>query len=301
MLRYVAVLLLVMMAWPGTVSAKDSILGGITRTMERIDRDLCARFEAKKCKKQRKASKSTRKTSKKKSQPVIQAEPEAPKVQDRVPEEPPVTKPSEPDVQETMQAKAPTPPPKPSASLTGNACLQNLSAAGAAFAPAALSVADDSCTVFNAVRMTAVTFAGGNIKLPDEPVLSCAFALEFASWLAEEGNTTVRKNEKVGIASLSTGPGFECRTRNRTSGGKMSEHAIGNAIDIDRILLTNGETIHVRDLQNPDVEVFDTLKALRAAACERFTTVLGPGADSAHTDHFHLDMAKRKGGYRICQ
>jgi hypothetical protein len=39
---------------------------------------------------------------------------------------------------------------------------------------------------------------------------------------------------------------------------------------------------------------------LRASACERFTTVLGPGADAHHDGHIHLDIAERRQGYRIC-
>ena len=35
----------------------------------------------------------------------------------------------------------------------------------------------------------------------------------------------------------------------------------------------------------------------------RFTTVLGPGSDAAHTDHLHVDMALHgtSDRYRICQ
>jgi hypothetical protein len=32
-------------------------------------------------------------------------------------------------------------------------------------------------------------------------------------------------------------------------------------------------------------------------ACQRFGTVLGPNANEAHKDHFHLDMKKRKGSF----
>ena len=38
--------------------------------------------------------------------------------------------------------------------------------------------------------------------------------------------------------------------------------------------------------------------ALRAGACTQFGTVIGPEANEAHRDHFHLDMKKRPyGGY----
>ena len=32
---------------------------------------------------------------------------------------------------------------------------------------------------------------------------------------------------------------------------------------------------------------------VRAAACGRFSTVLGPGSDGYHESHIHLDLAER--------
>src|SRR5262249_27247132 len=40
---------------------------------------------------------------------------------------------------------------------------------------------------------------------------------------------------------------------------------------------------------------------MKAAVCNRFTTVLGPGSDGYHEDHIHVDLAERHGGYRLCQ
>jgi hypothetical protein len=42
------------------------------------------------------------------------------------------------------------------------------------------------------------------------------------------------------------------------------------------------------------------LHAIHKAACAIFSTVLGPEANRAHKNHFHLDMAKRTGG-NICE
>jgi hypothetical protein len=40
---------------------------------------------------------------------------------------------------------------------------------------------------------------------------------------------------------------------------------------------------------------------LRDSACHRFTTVLGPGSDSSHESHVHLDLIERRQGFRMCQ
>jgi hypothetical protein len=36
---------------------------------------------------------------------------------------------------------------------------------------------------------------------------------------------------------------------------------------------------------------------LHEDACRRFGTVLGPDANAAHKNHFHLDMKKRRKGF----
>jgi hypothetical protein len=36
------------------------------------------------------------------------------------------------------------------------------------------------------------------------------------------------------------------------------------------------------------------VKAVHAEACKMFGTVLGPEANEAHKDHFHLDMKPRR-------
>jgi len=43
------------------------------------------------------------------------------------------------------------------------------------------------------------------------------------------------------------------------------------------------------------------LRGVRQAACGPFKTVLGPGADEFHTDHFHLDMARRRSDSAYCR
>jgi hypothetical protein len=43
------------------------------------------------------------------------------------------------------------------------------------------------------------------------------------------------------------------------------------------------------------------LDDIRKGACTSFTTVLGPGSDRYHGDHFHVDVLRRRGDYRICK
>ena len=43
------------------------------------------------------------------------------------------------------------------------------------------------------------------------------------------------------------------------------------------------------------------LNNVRSDACDYFTTVLGPGYDIFHRDHFHFDLMQRRNGHRACR
>ena len=103
------------------------------------------------------------------------------------------------------------------------------------------------------------------------------------------------------LISIETGPGFECRPRNRQVGAKMSSHAQGNAVDVSAIALAGNETHNV--LQSHDVQARQFFVALRMAGCGAFSTVLGPGSDAFHSDHLHFDIEKRghDGKSKFCQ
>jgi hypothetical protein len=45
----------------------------------------------------------------------------------------------------------------------------------------------------------------------------------------------------------------------------------------------------------------DFLRAAHDTACKEFNTVLGPEANSAHRNHFHVDMAERIKNTKICE
>jgi hypothetical protein len=51
---------------------------------------------------------------------------------------------------------------------------------------------------------------------------------------------------------------------------------------------------------NPDGKT-DFLRAAHRSACKLFNTVLGPEANNAHLNHFHLDMAERIKNTKICE
>jgi hypothetical protein len=82
-------------------------------------------------------------------------------------------------------------------------------------------------------------------------------------------------------------------------GAKLSEHARANAVDIGSIAFAEREPFEIQDRDLASKEGRFQF-AIRKRSCDYFTTVLGPRSNAAHATHFHLDMAERRGGYRLC-
>ena len=70
----------------------------------------------------------------------------------------------------------------------------------------------------------------------------------------------------------------------------MSEHGSANAVDIGLFQRVSGAKIKVGGTEEPGLSF---MNEARSGACGPFTTVLGPGADASHAEHFHFDLAKR--------
>jgi hypothetical protein len=90
---------------------------------------------------------------------------------------------------------------------------------------------------------------------------------------------------------------YECRGRNRVSGATLSEHGRADALDVRGFKLANKETLVLADPNVPK----SFRDAIRASACARFSTVLGPGSDAEHAEHVHLDLIQRRNNYKMCQ
>jgi hypothetical protein len=147
------------------------------------------------------------------------------------------------------------------------------------------------------VRLEAVMVQGrGRVPLKPAATLRCDMATAVAGWVREE-MAPLAASLGTALAELDNFDSFDCRGRNRVAGAKMSEHGRANALDIRGLKFANGQFVSLTDRAAPR-DVRD--KVLRSV-CERFTTVLGPGSDGYHEDHIHLDIAERRGGYRICQ
>ena len=185
-------------------------------------------------------------------------------------------------------------PPEPTIEMS--ACYERLGKIGSFVAISAQPDAV-SCPVADLVRLNHVTMPDKTKIIISPPAtLRCATAVGFAHFIRDD-LAPAAADLAAPLASLSGIGSFECRKRNGDASGKLSEHAKGNAIDMGVIRLRNGTLINLTDPRGPR----PLLEKIRALACLRFTTVLGPGSDASHNGHIHLDLLERPRGYRICQ
>ncbi|WP_375462000.1 extensin family protein [uncultured Enterovirga sp.] len=231
----------------------------------------------------------------------------------------PAQPPSPPEPPSLAPAAAPspaptaTPGPAPAAVSPAPAgCLARLRKAGHLVEPASPATPPlAGCVIQEPLRLLAVATGGQDrrIKLPDGPLISCALAEPLAGWIGRVAGPLLEVRTGSTLAAIRTGPGFECRGRNRQAGAQLSAHARGRAIDLAGFDFAGGPTIAVSTMARAGVapdqtpEPSATLQAVRISACGWFTTVLGPGSDGFHADHLHLDVELHGSSdrYRICQ
>ncbi|RWM21097.1 MAG: extensin [Mesorhizobium sp.] len=156
-------------------------------------------------------------------------------------------------------------------------------------------IREGQCGIDYPVKISAI----GSIGMKPAATLTCDMAATFAGWARNELVPSARWRYFSGVRTIRQGSSYSCR---RIAGeGVLSEHGKGNALDIMSIELGNGKDIDVR---KPGLFAFRTrgfLNTVRADGCQYFTTVLGPGYNYDHRNHFHFDIKNRKNGYRACR
>jgi hypothetical protein len=182
-----------------------------------------------------------------------------------------------------------------------DACLARLASLGVEFKTVAAPAESPACAVAMPIRLTRLRGdAAPPIEFPARPLVDCRLAEPLALWLGGAVGPILAAGFSSQLTAVRTGPGYECRNRNRAAAGKISGHAAGLALDISAFGLANGRMIPA---VCPKDKPTSALNSLRTAACGWFTTVLGPGSDSMHEDHLHVDIEPHgaSGRYRICE
>jgi hypothetical protein len=150
------------------------------------------------------------------------------------------------------------------------------------------------CGIASPVMLEAVVLRDGrHVPLTPPALMRCDLAETLADWLRDDVvPATGAEGDLLGITDAAA---YMCRPRNAVSGGQLSEHGRGNAIDVLAFRFAH------RTVGLKGGEARDTIAALRTSACARFATVLGPGSDRYHETDLHLDLEHRRNGFKLCQ
>lgn len=162
---------------------------------------------------------------------------------------------------------------------------------------------DAGCGIETPVRLTGIERKNASVVLKGSVTISCEFAKTFTQWLQSDVLPAAEKHFDGGIKSIATGPGYQCRRRNNQPDGKLSEHALGKAVDISGFSMLEGASVSVETDWGKDTPQGRFLKDIHKSACARFTTVLSPEGDEFHKSHLHVDIGchGKTCTYLICQ
>jgi hypothetical protein len=147
-----------------------------------------------------------------------------------------------------------------------------------------------ACRIDHPVQVTSLA---GNVEMKPAATLSCEMAATFAEWTRNELQPAARWRYFSGVRTINQGSSYSCRRIAGTS--RPSQHSRGNALDVMSFTLRNGRDIDVRKPGWFSFRERGLLKNVRAGGCNYFSTVLGPGYNAAHADHFHFDIQDRNG------
>jgi hypothetical protein len=148
-----------------------------------------------------------------------------------------------------------------------------------------------SCGLQNPFKVSGL--ANGDVTIQPGARIGCPMNVALNTWVREVVQPAAMANYGQPVTGIKNIASYGCRTRNNKKGAKLSEHSFGNALDIKAFYLADGREIDIRSQWHkgsPQDRNF--LRAAHGGACGTFKTVLGPGSDGYHEDHFHLDLAR---------
>jgi hypothetical protein len=175
---------------------------------------------------------------------------------------------------------------KPAAVQEGPGCAADLAAQGAVFERMNDRTGPNGCRLRDAVRLTRSTVA------LDQPVqFNCETARHLLRFERDVVQPAAQRHFGQPLARIRHFGGYACRGR-ADGARQLSEHALGNAIDIAGFDLGDGTQITVGRHWNDPGPRGAFLKDVARGACTVFHLVLTPRTDALHRSHFHLDIGR---------
>ncbi|BAT61560.1 hypothetical protein GJW-30_1_04119 [Variibacter gotjawalensis] len=153
-----------------------------------------------------------------------------------------------------------------------------------------------SCGVPDAVSVEGIKTRNGRIiEFKPHAQLRCGVAEAVVRWMRDDIAPSLESGSP--LRSVMVAASYHCRARNNIRGARLSQHGLGMAMDVRAFKLADGTELEPTSSSVP--------KALRTrwreTACERFSTVLGPGSDGFHENHVHVDLTVRRSNSSLCR
>jgi hypothetical protein len=171
------------------------------------------------------------------------------------------------------------------------ACFTDLVRADIRYSPLPDRDFGGGCIVTGAVQLLDIGVPVSGLKS-----MRCPLARTFTSWVrfaVAPAAAQILGSELVKIESYGT---YSCRGvigRGEAGAQKMSEHGLGNAVDVAAFILADGRKVTVEHgWRSSDPATREFLETIHRSACKRFNTVLSPDYNAAHYNHLHLDMGR---------
>jgi Extensin-like protein C-terminus len=186
-----------------------------------------------------------------------------------------------------------------------NACLaQNLIHLSAYVEPEQEIDGPGICGLTRPFKVSALL--DGEVTFDNRYTLNCPMIAALNNWVKDVVQPEAQARFNTRVVEIESFGTYSCRGINGDAGARLSEHAFANAIDVSGFRLADGREISImRDWPMGDAQAQAFLRDVHAGACGYFTTVLGPGYNFLHYNHFHLDLAMHgitsTGPRRFCE
>jgi hypothetical protein len=155
----------------------------------------------------------------------------------------------------------------------------------------------NGCFVHNAYEVRSLS----GVSFSKPALVNCGVAATTAQWLEQVVQPAAEEAFGERVVRIDVPAAYSCRPRNNQRGAKLSEHGMGNAIDVSAFTLESGREVTVEQgwFAGRDDTAF--LQNVRRGSCGLFKTVLGPGSDAHHDDHLHFDLQRHRSGGAYCR
>jgi hypothetical protein len=149
-------------------------------------------------------------------------------------------------------------------------------------------IIEDPCGIDQPLKVSALV--DGQTAFDPPMTLGCPLTEALDLWLRESVQPAAIEWIGAPVIEIDELSNYACRKRNNFGSG-YSEHAFGNALDISGFRFANGQRLIIAKDWNGSAKAKGFFREIFATACQRFTTVLGPGFNLLHYNHIHVDLA----------